>query len=110
MHLKMFWSMLPAMDAVTSSSTVKRSSEKVQRRWLGLRLFTALAGAFGFGLELDRTMSDMLNPRLGAQAMWAEHILLGVMFLLVAVVHSRLLLSEIRKEPREQGSEHPHGR
>ena len=83
------------MDASSvNSSTVETNGERVRRRWYAAKLFTALVGAFGFGLELDQVISDI---RAGTQARWVEHTLLGVMFLLIAVVNSHLLLSKIRE-------------
>jgi len=87
------------MDASSiNSSTVETDGEGVRRRWYAARLFAALLGACGFGLELAQVISDF---RAGGQARWVNHILLGVMFLLIAVVHSHLLLSKIHESQKD---------
>jgi len=84
------------MGTFTQEPISDPSDEKVQKGAVGVRLFTALIGAFGFGLEADRVIHDFLNLRAGAQTRWDEHILLGAMFLVMAIINSHLLLCEVR--------------
>jgi hypothetical protein len=63
-------------------------------RWLRTRLFTALIGACGFGLELDRAIGYYKHPT--SIDSLADHFLLGFIFLAIAVVNSSLLLSQVR--------------
>jgi hypothetical protein len=82
------------MDALVNSSKVEVNRERVGRRWYVARLLTALFGACGFGLQLDQVIRDI---HAGPRARWGDHIALGAIFLSIAVVHSHLLLSKIRK-------------
>ena len=72
------------------------SDERVQRCPVRTRIITALVGAFGFGVEADRIASNYLKHGTGV----VDHILLGVIFLLLAIVNSHFVLPQIRKTDR----------
>jgi hypothetical protein len=79
--------------SASSSAGKKRSLGSVQTQWS--RLLTALIGAFGFGLEVDRAIFDYRNLR--GEARLVDHIMLGGIFLALTIVSSIRLLSQIRK-------------
>jgi hypothetical protein len=87
------------MDATTSGSTVT-PNEKVPsqggtgRRWLRTRLLTALTGACGFGMQLDRAAYHYRHPQPGASVEF--DILVGLIFLALAMQNSIRLISQMR--------------
>ena len=63
-------------------------------RWLRTRLFTALIGACGFGLELERAIGYYKHPT--SIDSLADHFLLGLIFLAITVLNSIRLISQMR--------------
>jgi hypothetical protein len=62
-------------------------------RWMSPRLFGALIGACGFGMELERTMDHYQHPRPGDSL--SHYIMMGIIFLFLAVSNSILLVSQL---------------
>jgi hypothetical protein len=65
-----------------------------QSRWLRTRLFTALIGACGFGLELGRSIGYYKHPEPGNSLV--PNAMLAFIFLAIAVQNSILLISQMR--------------
>ncbi len=66
----------------------------IKYRWLRTRLFTALIGASGFGLELCRAIGYYKRPRPDDSLFLI--FMLGLIFLAMAVLNSIRLISQMR--------------
>lgn len=84
---------IPRPTATSSGET--QTSAGVKKRWLRTRLFGALVGAAGFGLELDRAIGYSKHPKLGDDL--STHFLMGFIFLAIAVQNSVLLIYQMRE-------------
>ena len=83
----------PRPKATSNGET--QTSAGVKKRWLRTRLFGALVGAVGFGLELDRAIGYSKHPKLGDDL--GTHFLMGFIFLAIAVQNSVLLIYQMRE-------------
>jgi hypothetical protein len=63
-------------------------------RWLRTRLFTALIGACGFGLEFGRAAGYYMHPRPGDSLILI--FMAGFMFLAIAILNSIRLISQVQ--------------
>jgi uncharacterized membrane protein (Fun14 family) len=63
-------------------------------RWLRTRLFTALIGACGFGLELGRAAGYYKHPRLGDSLILI--FMMGFIFLAIAILNSIRIISQVQ--------------
>ncbi len=66
----------------------------IKSRWFRTRLFTALIGAGGFGLELGRAIGYYKRPRPGDS--FVLIFIMGFVYLALAVQNSILLISQMR--------------
>ena len=66
----------------------------IKTRWLGTRLFSALIGACGFGLELGRAGVYYQRPR--PDDSFVLIFMMGLIFLAIAVLNSIRLISQMR--------------
>jgi hypothetical protein len=65
----------------------------IKSRWLRTRLFAALIGACGFGLELGRAIGYYKRPRPGDSLVLI--FMMGFIFLALAVQNSIILISQM---------------
>ena len=66
----------------------------IRTRWLGSRLFSALIGACGFGLELGRVGVYYKRPRPDDNLVLI--LTAGLIFLAIAILNSIRLVSQMR--------------
>jgi hypothetical protein len=74
-------------------------------RWLRTRLFTALIGACGFGLELGRAAGYYKHPSPGDSLILI--CIMGFIFLAMAILNSILLICSVLERPRGAGNVWP---
>ena len=86
--------MLGTMEASTPRPTATSNHAGIKKGWFRTRLFGALIGACGFGLELDRAIGSYRHPRPDDSL--ASHFLMGLIFLAITVQNSIYLISQIR--------------
>lgn len=67
----------------------------IKSRWLRSRLFTALIGACGFGLEIGRAVGYYKHPRPNDSLVFV--FMMGLIFLAIAGLNSIRLISQVRE-------------
>ena len=67
----------------------------IKTRRLGTRLFSALIGACGFGLELGRVVGYYKRPRPDDSLIFI--FMMSIIFLAIAVLNSIRLISQMRE-------------